>query len=319
MAEAFRSGPHLHIPPLVPGCDPMDVRVDFSSHTSTNTREYVDRNGNDGMRDIGPPGNGNRVLLVRGLNSQTSQEEVRDRLSAEIVRLAETMPSHGRGKVVDGRQAIKRVVIIRHRNTKTSIGLAFVEFVFTELAAALLAHLLSRVAQPVGVVVNGRPVACSFANPDAFVLAQDEEGHPLPSTNWLVKGEPNGGIGNLDGWIRYRDDWHGASEVRTPPAGASMAVDPNLEPFLQSLIAPSEQDTSAKGKQDTVDAAAPKLLDRSAGAIKMQPLKVSLGAGLKRKDKEDVMVPLPVAGLAGSRVEAVTGGMNRRLPGMCAT
>ena len=98
-----------------------------------------------------------------------------------------------------------------------------------------------------------------------------------------------------------------------------MAVDPNLEPFLQSLIAPAEQDTSFKGKQDTVDAAAPKLLDRSAGAIKMQPLKVSLGAGLKRKDKEDVMVPLPVAGLAGSRVEAVTGGMNRRLPGMCAT
>jgi hypothetical protein len=116
-----RSGPHLHIPPLFPGCDPMDVRVDFSSHTSTNTREYVDRNGNDGMRDIGPPGNGNRVLLVRGLNSQTSQEEVRDRLSAEIVRLAETMPSSDRGKVVDGRQAIKRVVIIRHRNTKTSI------------------------------------------------------------------------------------------------------------------------------------------------------------------------------------------------------
>lgn len=308
-----QSGPHLHIPPLFPGCLPMDVRVDFSASTSSGGREHAERNGNDGMRDIGPPGNGNRVLLVRGLDPQTSQEEVRDRLSAEIVRLAATMPGDGRGSVTDGRQAIRRVVIIRYKNTKISTGLAFVELVSTDIAVALLAHLLSRVAQPVGVVVNGRPVACSFANSESFVLANHPESGNLPvQTTWLIRGETDGGIGNVEGWVKYREDYQGASEVRTPPPGASMAIDPNLELFLASLVIPTDDVVSrTKGKKESGEAAGPKLLDRSAGGFKMQPVKLSFGAANKKKEKDDVMVALPVAGNPVSRADVPMNGMDR--------
>ena len=292
----------------------MDVRVDFSASSSNGGREHVDRNGNDGMRDIGPPGNGNRVLLIRGLDAQTSQEEVRDRLSAEIVRLAASSPSNGRGPVTDGRQAIRRVVIIRYKNTKISTGLAFVELVSTEVAAALLAHLLSRVAQPVGVVVNGKPVACSFANPEAFVLAQNpESAQPLFQTSWLIRGEPNGGIGNADDWFKYRDDYQGASEVRTPPPGASMAVDPNLEPYLNSLVVPTDDTVHrVKGKKDSGESAGPKLLDRSATGFKMQPVKLGFGAKMKKKERDDVMVALPVAGIPLSKGDTSGNGKSKQ-------
>lgn len=289
----------------------MDVRVDFSASTSNGGREYVDRNGNDGMRDIGPPGNDNRVLLIRGLDAQTSQEEVRDRLSAEIVRLAATMPSNGRGPVIDGRQAIRRVIIIRQKNTKISTGLAFVELVSTEVAVALLAHLLSRIAQPVGVVINAKPVACSFANPEAFVVASNPEtARPLGQGNWVIRGTTNGGIGNVDDWVKYRDDYQGASEVCTPPPGSSMAVDPNLGIFLDSLVVPVEDVASkTKAKKDPNEASGPKLLDRSAAGFKLQPVKLNFGTASKRKDRDDVMVALPVDGNAMDRTNTTVNGM----------
>jgi RNA-binding protein 5/10 len=265
----------------------MSLKIDFSAGNSSSSRDY-ERGRNDGVRDIGPPGNGNRVLFIRGLDSETSQEDLRDRLGAEIVRLAGASSVASKFPIMDGRPAIMRVVLIRHRNSKSSCGLAFVELASTELASALLAHLLSRIAQPVGFVVRSRPVACSFANPDAFVEA-GEEGKPPAQTSWLIHGTAAGGLGNTTNWVKHRDDWLGASEITV---GGDL--EENLKSYLQSLIVPNEDAVArSRGKKEVTETAAPTLLDRSGGGIKLQPLKAGF---TKKKEREDVMVPLSVNG-----------------------
>lgn len=245
------------------------------------------------MRHVaGPPGNGNRVLLIRGLDPYTSQEEVRDRLGAEIVRLAGSHNPSQPFNVVDGRAAITRVIIIRHKGSKASCGFGFVELVSADLANALLAHLLSRVAQPVGVVINGRPVACSFANMETFELAT-AGGQPLYSTAWLLHGAPEGGIGNTEGWVKYRDDYLGASEIRITPTGTNMVMDPPLLAFITSLTTFAVNGNPQAANRPEAESAAPQPLDRSAGGFKMQPLKLGTGIA-KKKERDDVMVALPV-------------------------
>jgi hypothetical protein len=91
-----------------------------------------------------------------------------------------------------------------------------------------------------------------------------------------------------------------------------MAIDPNLESFLASLVIPTDDVVSrTKGKKESGEAAGPKLLDRSAGGFKMQPVKLSFGAANKKKEKDDVMVALPVAGNPVSRADVPMNGMDR--------
>ena len=81
------------------------------------------------MRDIGAPGGGKRVLLMRGMNYHTTGEEMIRRLSHEIARLVGKP-----GRERDAETAIVRVVRIVDRETRNSWGFGFVELATPEVS-----------------------------------------------------------------------------------------------------------------------------------------------------------------------------------------
>lgn len=134
-AQAFLepSYPFVTLPPpsYVPpgGYDPEDdrtrrVKIDYSQsaqpHTGDPSRPPRLGNGprhdaNDGTRDIGSahvP-----VLLLRGLDSTSTPDMI-----GEALRMSE-----GPGK--KSAKGMKRIILIRDRASKISLGLSFVEFV----------------------------------------------------------------------------------------------------------------------------------------------------------------------------------------------
>jgi hypothetical protein len=228
----------------------------------------------------GPPGNGNRSLLIRGLDGSTQPEAIRDRLGAEIVRLAAMDKVHP-ATISDGRAGIKRIVLIRDKHNKNLAGFGFVELATTELASSLLAHLLSRDAQPVGFVIDGRPIASSFANTKAFVSAGEEGG----SIAWTIGGGVEGGLGGEEGWVRYWDTAYGASELVVHPGFRGVLPDPMLFGYIECIKASVEVAAGEK-KKDVV----------KEGLLggKMVPVKIGLGT-----KKETGMVPLAI----GNKVE----------------
>jgi hypothetical protein len=272
---------------------------------------------NDGMRDIGtlaiivetlfadlftaPVSKDNRVLLMRGLAPDSTQEEIRDRFGAEIVRLSATSSSPG--NVTDGRAAIQRVILVRNKFNKQCLGFGFIQLASTHLAAALLSHLISRTAQPVGFVINSRPVACSFANPNAFA----DVGPAGVSEPWCIPvhnrdRQPPGGIGGVASaeemdtvsWLKYWDDTCGASELPVAlDIQYPLAPDLALQVFLDSLaLAAGESNQVKETAASNPGSGSGTPLALGAGGIKMVPLKIG-----KKKEPADGMVPLTVAGV----------------------
>ena len=84
------------------------------------------------MRDIGPPGGGKRVLLLRSLNYSTTGEEVVRRMSHEIARLAGKV-----GREREAESAICRVVVVVDRTSRNSWGFGFVELATPEVSSSL--------------------------------------------------------------------------------------------------------------------------------------------------------------------------------------
>jgi RNA-binding protein 5/10 len=196
------------------------------------------------MRDIGPNGGGNRVLLIRGLDVLTRGDEVVCRIGEEIDRLV------GREQVgsILGRRAIQRVIMISDVRTKVGWGFGFVEFFQPEvgcvpwldrrwplqLATNLLAHLQSPVSQPRGFVLHSaphRPVASSFANPTSF--APIDAGSE--STDGCVQASGPGGIGGgaFSGWCSYWDERAEATE--TLGGAGDGGIDEKLDAYLASV------------------------------------------------------------------------------------
>ncbi|KAJ9094736.1 hypothetical protein QFC21_005894 [Naganishia friedmannii] len=313
--------PHIAIPSVYPNNPPMSVKVDYAGTTAGagQGRQGQERGwqdpraavlgGNEGMRDIAPAGEGNRVLLMRGLAPDSTHEEIRDRIGAEIVRLASsTAGEHGAVSttIADGRQAIERVILIRNKHTKLCAGFGFIELATPALATALLAHLLSRTAQPVGFVINGRPVACSFANMRAFAPVGPEGVGEAWCFPCPANGKP-GGIGRdgAGGWYKYWDDTCGASLLDVDPDfgthghGEHIAREPVLEKFLHALdVAADPSQGIGKDQPRALGTGSglgsgpgTPLAAGGIGAIKLLPLR----AGAKKKEV-DAMVALPVAG-----------------------
>jgi RNA-binding protein 5/10 len=225
--------------------------------------------------------------LIRGVSPVTQPEDIRDRLGAEIVRLAQMDKAHT-VQLSDGRSAIKRVVLIKDRHSKAPLGFGFVELASPELATGLLAHLISREAQPVGFVIDGRPIACSFANTSAFTAA-GENGHLMP---WVVGGSPDGGLGGVEGWVKYWDNHAGASELIVRPDHAGVRVDPLLLSYIECIKIPVTADASAGGAAEgKKSGASSSAAGGLTGGMKMQPLKIGLGGGGKKRQGE-LLVPL---------------------------
>lgn len=265
----------------------------------------------------GQPGGANRVLLLRGLDLHTEQEMIRDRLSAEIVRLASASPT----PIKSGLSAIQRIILIRDRHTKSPVGLAFIELASSDMATALLSFLLSRESQPVGFVIDGRPVASSFAGVTSFKETANGSGG-----SWSIRGSSEGGIGGeKDKWYQYTDGNSGASEL-VINAGMSQPT----EAFLKYLET-SASDALAK-TNDTITPSATSNMTQPMNPIhtgllkgKTGPVKIGLGAGFKKKD-QDVMVALPLGGdgefgtgpvrsLSSTILGNKTGNKNRTLLG----
>lgn len=255
----------------------------------------------------GQPGNGNRVLLLRGLGARTEPEDVCSSVGDQIVRLSATSST----PLQDGKAAIERVLLLRDRHSKLPAGLAFIELASAELATALLSYLLSREAQPYGFVVDQLPIACSFASPSSFEplldVNPDNDASAAAAAAaagraWAVRGRSDGGIGGDDSrWYRYWDDVSaGVSEYVVSDADPLHALE-----YLEALKVAANEAAAAsksgsapgKGLESSATAAA-----HAAGALqksKGQTIKIGFGGGanLKRKDRSDdvVMVSLPVA------------------------
>ncbi|TXT11024.1 hypothetical protein VHUM_01775 [Vanrija humicola] len=219
-AERFVSA---NMPALYSHSDPKTVKIDFAGARADSNRGApggaapafaATPRGHDGMRDIGSPGEGQRVLLLRHLDQGTYAGEVTRRLAEEISRMI------GKGSERDAEAAISRVVMITDRGTSEPWGFAFVEVVTPELATALLSYLLSPQHQPNGFLISQVPIAVSFANSSAFIPSP---AGPLGG-QYLLKAAPNGGIGatniaSPDG--EYCAYWHQqAGAVETIPRGA---------------------------------------------------------------------------------------------------
>ena len=124
------------MPALHAHSDPRKVKIDFAAPSSdapggSDFGSHVQhvKPGSDGMRDIGTPGEGNRVLLLRSLNFRTTGEEITRRLAQEIARMLE---KSGREKEAEG--AICRVALVVDKETKSRWGFAFVELATTEVS-----------------------------------------------------------------------------------------------------------------------------------------------------------------------------------------
>jgi RNA-binding protein 5/10 len=131
------------MPALFAHSDPKKVKIDFSTPLGapadpSNSHggqwsggHHAGRPPSDAMRDIGSPGGGKRVLLLRGMNYHTTGEEVMRRISHEIARLVGKV-----GRERDAETAIVRVVRIVDREARNIWGFGFVELATPEVSTA---------------------------------------------------------------------------------------------------------------------------------------------------------------------------------------
>lgn len=128
------------MPALYAHSEPRKVKVDFSTPPADGQGgppvHHV-KPGSDGMRDIGPPSPGNRVLLLRGLNFHSSGEDIIRRVSQEIARMLGKV-----GREKEAEKAICRVALVVDRETGSKWGFAFVELATTEVS--FLKHISLR-------------------------------------------------------------------------------------------------------------------------------------------------------------------------------
>ncbi|KAL1410167.1 hypothetical protein Q8F55_004172 [Vanrija albida] len=290
-AERFVSAnfPTITMPALYTHSDPKTVKIDFAGSRADSHRApggaappfSAAPRGHDGMRDIGSPGEGQRVLLLRHLDQGTSAGEVTRRLAEEISRMI------GKGSERDAEAAIARVVMITDRGTTAPWGFAFVELVTPELATALLSYLLSPQHQPNGFLISQVPIAVSFANSSAFI--------PTPAGplggQFLLKSAPNGGIGagtmaTPDG--EYCAYWHQqAGAVETIPRGA-----PAVPARGSPLDIPAATKTFLGNLAGVV---APKPKPAVPAATGVQPPAAAAGPSTQPADA----TPAPLAGSMG--------------------
>ena len=279
----FGSFPAVLMPALHEYSEPRKVKIDFSaSMTGSNapggssSGSYAPRPGHDGLRDVGSGANNNRVLLLRGLNYYSTPAEIIARLGQEIARLVGNT-----ARPAQGEKTICRLVLMLDKNARTSWGYGFVELATHQLAAALLAFLISPQTQPEGFQIFDFAVAATFANAGAFV--------PVPSgplgSELVVHASRHGGIGGdtidqADGsFVGY---WHpDAIPQETVPIGAPKiddkgAVEPlngEMKAFLGILSGSTDPDTAESSGQASRQSNVP----NSAG-----PISISLGGAANK-------------------------------------
>ncbi|WVR04075.1 hypothetical protein IAU60_001074 [Kwoniella sp. DSM 27419] len=314
-AEEFISinYPAVLMPALYAHSDPRKVKIDFAiptaqsnphgetSHSSYASGPNYARPAHDGMRDIGTPGDGKRVLLLRGLDSGTSGEEVITRMSQEVARMLGKS-----GREAEAENTIVRMVLVIDRDAHSSWGYGFVELATAELASAMLPFLLSPQHQPNGFLINHVPVAASFADPSAFIASS---AGPL-SGELVVRPTRSGGIGSelLDQpagqWCTYWHQLAGLTEVVSRGAprineNGDIELTPDHRAFLGTLAGVPVQGRASTQSAGITQPMAP--INIAGG---LQPIKI--GTGSKGRKKEEIaMIPISGKNLLGDEEEEV--------------
>ncbi|KAJ1310172.1 hypothetical protein OPQ81_006916 [Rhizoctonia solani] len=160
------------------------VKIDYSQ--SAQPRGPAgNRMHNDGTRDIG--NTQAPAVLLRGVDFQATVEEI-----SEAVK-------DSTGPKRDGLKGARKVMLIRDKQTKASLGFAFVEYINNTAASRLLAATMSAELHPSGFRIGSRAIAASFAHPSSF---QPLDNRP-PDEYSIVSTHAVGG--SDVGWCSYWD------------------------------------------------------------------------------------------------------------------
>ncbi|CUA72458.1 hypothetical protein RSOLAG22IIIB_01127 [Rhizoctonia solani] len=160
------------------------VKIDYSQ--SAQPRGPAgNRMHNDGTRDIG--NTQAPVVLLRGVDFQATVEEI-----SEAVK-------ESTGPKCEGLKGARKVMLIRDKQTRASLGFAFVEYINNTAASRLLAATMSPELHPSGFRIGSRAIAASFAHPSSF---QPLENRP-PDEYSLICTHAVGGSDT--GWCSYWD------------------------------------------------------------------------------------------------------------------
>ncbi|KAG8691848.1 hypothetical protein FRC11_007814 [Ceratobasidium sp. 423] len=218
------------------------VKIDYSQ--SAQPRGPAgNRMHNDGTRDIG--NTQAPVVLLRGVDFQATVEEI-----SEAVK-------ESTGPKCDGLKGARKVMLIRDKQTKASLGFAFVEYINNTAASRLLAATMSAELHPSGFRIGSRAIAASFAHSTSF---QPLDSRP-PDEYSLVCTVAVGGSDT--GWCSYWDQTAFA-EVQ------EFKVD---QETIADLTAPAAPETEKKKekKKDKTKHSAQKLAE-SAGLTVLSDL-----------------------------------------------
>ncbi|CAE6462435.1 unnamed protein product [Rhizoctonia solani] len=129
------------------------VKIDFSQ--SAQPRGPAgNRMHNDGTRDIG--NTQSPVVLLRGVDFQATVEEISEAIKEST------------GPKCEGLKGARKVMLVRDKQTKASLGFAFVEYINNTAASRLLAATMSAELHPSGFRIGSRAIAASFAHPASF-------------------------------------------------------------------------------------------------------------------------------------------------------
>ncbi|VDC05354.1 unnamed protein product [Peniophora sp. CBMAI 1063] len=235
------------------------VKIDFSQSANPGERggggNAKKGPGNDGTRDIGNAAA--PVLLFRGL----------DVLSGPQAILQAMKTSSGLHR--EGAKGMKRIVLVKDRVSMQSWGFAFVEFVDTQSASAVLAATMSPQIHPNGFRISDKPVAASFALPYSFQPIEDA----ALRDEACVLGTPAlGAVDTSSGvYVRYWDEGATASVLEfevTEPTSAEQA-----------------KENKAKEKKKKAKALEADLTPLAPSALPVSSKPVTLAFNLKAKAK----------------------------------
>ncbi|KIK63865.1 hypothetical protein GYMLUDRAFT_95422 [Collybiopsis luxurians FD-317 M1] len=205
------------------------VKIDYSQSATPHEKGRSRGNTNDGTRDIG--NTQAPVLLFRGLDPLSGPQAIHQAMRS----------SSGSGK--EGAKGMKRIILIKDKVTLASFGFAFVEFIDTPSAAAVLAASMSPQIHPAGFRISDRPVAASFAHPDSFQPIQEKM---LRDETCLTSSLALGGVEGT--WVRYWDETSTVAvlefQVAAPqPTAASTGKEKKekkkKEPVLKPIAPPA--------------------------------------------------------------------------------
>ncbi|KAJ3849966.1 hypothetical protein EV368DRAFT_46265 [Lentinula lateritia] len=186
------------------------VKIDYSQSATPHEKGRSRGNTNDGTRDIGnvqAP-----VLLFRGLDPLSGPQAIHQAMRN----------SSGVGK--EGAQGMKRIILVKDKVTMASFGFAFVEFIDTLSASAVLAATMSPQIHPAGFRISDRPVAPSFAHPDSFQPIQEIM---LRDEACLVSSLALGGVEGT--YVRYWDESSMVAVLEFQVATPQLSTMPNAK------------------------------------------------------------------------------------------